>query len=89
MNEALHLIILATSGWALVDAKTIGVKLIILATSGWVLVDAKTIGVKKGQIKGAGNLGPWGWFFACLLLWVISFPFYLAKRPEFKRINGK
>ena len=62
--------------------------IIVIATSVWVLIDAKTIGVKKGQIQGMGNLGPWGWFFVCLLLWIIGFPFYLAKRSEFKRINS-
>ena len=62
---------------------------VVIATSIWVLIDAKTIGVKKGQIEGMGNLGPWGWFFVCLLLWIIGFPFYLAKRPEFKRINAE
>jgi hypothetical protein len=61
----------------------------VVASSIWVLVDAKTIGVKKGQIGGLGNIGPWGWFFACLFLWIVGFPFYLAKRPEFKRVNGK
>jgi len=62
--------------------------LIVLGTSIWVLVDAKTIGIKKGQIKGMGNMGPWAWFFVCLLLWIIGFPFYLAKRAEFKRVNS-
>lgn len=63
--------------------------LVVIGTSLWVLVDANTIGVKKGQITGMGNMGPWGWFFVCLLLWIIGFPFYLAKRDEFKRINSK
>lgn len=63
--------------------------IVIVMTSIWVLVDAKTIGVKKGQVAGMGNLGPWSWFFVCLLLWIVGFPFYLAKRPEFKRVNGK
>lgn len=61
--------------------------IIVVMTSIWVLVDAQTIGVKKGQIKGLGNIGPWGWFFVCILIWIIGFPFYLAKRAEFKRIN--
>jgi len=61
--------------------------IIVLATSIWVLIDAKTIGVKKGQIKGIADMGPWGWFFVCLLLWIIGFPFYLIKREEYKRIN--
>ncbi|MGV8057303.1 MAG: SHOCT domain-containing protein [Smithellaceae bacterium] len=62
--------------------------LIVIGTSIWVLFDAKSIGVKKGQIKGIANMGPWGWFFVCLLLWIIGFPVYLAKRGEFKRINS-
>lgn len=62
---------------------------VIIATSIWVLIDAKTIGVKKGQITGMGNMGPVAWFLGCLFLWIIAFPFYLAKRPEFKRVNGK
>lgn len=61
--------------------------LVSIGTSIWVLIDAKSIGVKRGQIQGIGNLGPWGWFFACLLLWIVVFPFYLVKRSEFKRIN--
>jgi uncharacterized membrane protein len=63
--------------------------LLWIGTSLWVLIDAKTIGVKKGQIKGMGNMGPAGWFVVCLLLWIIGFPFYLAKRGEYKRINSK
>jgi hypothetical protein len=65
------------------------VLILVVATSIWVLVDAKTIGVKKGQVKGMADLGAWGWFFVCLLLWIVGFPFYLAKREEYKRINGK
>lgn len=57
--------------------------------AGWVLQDARKIGIKKGQMKGFGNMGPWGWFWACALLWIVCFPVYLAKRAEFLRINGK
>ncbi len=63
--------------------------LVVIATSIWVLADAKSIGVKKGQIKGMCNMGPWGWFFGCLLMWIIVFPAYLAKRGEYKEINKK
>ena len=62
--------------------------LVVIGTSIWVLVDAKSIGVKKGQITGLGNMGPWGWFFACLLLWIVGFPMYLIKRGEFKKANA-
>lgn len=59
--------------------------LIVLGTAIWVLVDAKSIGVRKGVITGIGNIGPWAWFFACLLLWIVAFPLYLIKRSDFKR----
>ena len=62
--------------------------LMVIATSIWVYFDAKAIGVKKGQLSGIANMGPVGWFFACLGLWIIAFPVYLGKRAEFKRING-
>ena len=62
---------------------------IVLGSSIWVLVDAKSIGVQKGQIKGIANMGPVSWFIVCLLLWIIGFPMYLAKRGEYKRVNGK
>ncbi len=65
------------------------ISLIIVVTSLWVFFDARSIGVKKGQIKGLANVGPVGWFFACLGLWVIAFPMYLFKRGEFKKINRK
>ena len=61
--------------------------LLIIGSSIWVVVDAKSTGVKSGQIKGLGNMGPWGWFFACLLLWILGFPLYLAKRGEFKTLT--
>jgi len=63
--------------------------IIVVGTSIWVAVDASSIGVKKGQIKGVADMGPVGWFFGCLLLWIVGFPYYLAKRGEFKRINEK
>ena len=48
---------------------------------------AKNIGVKKEQIKGLANMSPMGWLVACLLLWIVAFPFYLIKRPILKRAN--
>lgn len=59
--------------------------LIIFGSAIWVLIDAKNIGVRKGVITGMGNMGPWAWFFCCLLLWIVAFPIYLFKRGEFKK----
>ena len=58
---------------------------IVLLTSIWVYFDARSIGVKKGVISGFFDLGPGGWFWVCLLLWIIGFPAYLAKRGSYKR----
>jgi hypothetical protein len=63
--------------------------LVVLVTAIWVYSDARSIGVKKGQLKGFADLGPAGWFIATLLLWIVAFPLYLAKRGTLKRINGR
>jgi len=61
--------------------------LLVVVTSIWVFIDAKRIGIRKGQVRGLADLGPAGWLFACLFLWIMAFPLYLIKRPELKRIN--
>jgi Short C-terminal domain len=58
--------------------------LVVAGTSLWVLFDANSIGVRKGQIKGFFDMGIAGWFFSCLLMWIVAFPAYLAKRNEYK-----
>lgn len=63
--------------------------LIVLGSSIWVLADAKAIGIKKGQVRGLANMDPGDWFVCCLLLWIVVFPMYLTKRPQFMQINGK
>lgn len=65
------------------------VVILVLGTSIWVLFDARAIGIQPGQIKGFTDMGHWGWFFACLFLWIVCFPLYLSKRNEYKRINKK
>lgn len=64
------------------------IPLIVLGTAIWVYFDAQSIGVEKGRLKGLADMGPVGWFFACLLFWIIGFPLYLAKRSEYKRIKA-
>jgi hypothetical protein len=60
------------------------VLIVVIGTSIWVAIDASNIGAHKGLVKGLGNMGPAGWFLCCLLLWIIGFPVYLAKRSEIK-----
>jgi uncharacterized membrane protein len=62
--------------------------LTVIGTSLWVLFDSVSIGVKKGGIKGFFDMGPAGWFFSCLLLWIVAFPVYLAKRSEYKQATA-
>ena len=56
------------------------VLLIVIGTSIWVWVDARSIGARSGLISGVANMGPFAWFLCCLLLWIVAFPIYLAKR---------
>jgi hypothetical protein len=55
---------------------------VVFATSVWVLIDSRKIGIKKGTTTGFFNMGPTGWFLACLLCWIAAFPVYLLKRRE-------
>lgn len=67
----------------------LSIPLIVLATSIWVLVDASRIGVKAGQSSGLKNMGPAGWFFSCLLLWIFAFPYYLTVRDQLGQTRKK
>lgn len=58
-----------------------------IVSSFWVFVDASAIGAKKGTVGGAADMSPFGWLAACLLLWIIAFPLYLARRGEIARVN--
>lgn len=54
----------------------------------WVGVDAHLIGVRKGQAQGLWNIGPVGWFVACLGIWILTVPLYLLQRSEYLRLNS-
>ena len=55
---------------------------VLFGSSLWVLFDSRNIGIKKGTTKGFLDMGPTGWFLACLLCWIAAFPAYLVKRRE-------
>lgn len=61
---------------------------VVVGTSLWVLIDSRNIGIKKGTTKGFFNMGPTGWFFACLLCWIAAFPAYLLTRREHQRATA-
>jgi hypothetical protein len=56
--------------------------IIVIGSAIWVGIDASTHGVRKGLTSGAFDMGPMGWFLACLLLWIVAFPAYVAKRAQ-------
>ena len=64
--------------------------LIIVGTSLWVAYDAEKKGAKSGRLGGGFfDMGPIGWLFACLLLWIVAFPAYLVKREEIEKSSSK
>jgi hypothetical protein len=65
------------------------VLLIVFFSSIWVYFDAKSNRIAKGLTSGFFNLGPAGWFWVCLLLWIVGFPSYLAKRGSLKRLASE
>jgi hypothetical protein len=56
--------------------------LAFLASDIWVARDARRLGARRGTLGGFLDMGPVGWFFACLFLWLVAFPCYLATRPK-------
>jgi Short C-terminal domain len=63
--------------------------LVVAGTSVWVAIDANNLGVQRGVLGGGAlDMGPGGWFFSCLLLWLLCFPLYLSTRPRYLEILG-
>lgn len=58
--------------------------LLVVGTSIWVAIDASNLGARKGLVPGFWNMGAAGWFFACVLLWIVAFPGYLINREKIK-----
>lgn len=58
---------------------------VIVVSSIWVAMDVKNLrgDGPVGAGKSAIDMGPAGWFFSCLLLWIIAFPLYLIVRHKF------
>ncbi len=69
--------------------------LLIIVTSIWVGIDAGNLGVNKSNIppspaKSFSVASPSSateWFFACLLIWAVAFPWYLVKRSGYVRLK--
>ena len=60
------------------------VLLLVLGTAIWAAIDSSKLGVRSGCLGGGfADIGPAGWFFGVLLLWIIGFPLYLVTRPKY------
>ena len=60
--------------------------LVILASSVGIAFDASRLGARRGALGGGLlDMGPAGWFFSCLFLWIIALPCYLMARGRLIR----
>ncbi len=59
--------------------------LTVIGTSLWVLTDARKLGVRKGKGNFFADFSPRGWYWGCVLLWILIFPSYLLMRVKYKR----
>jgi len=58
---------------------------VVVLTTFLVTVDSSRIGARRGLRPGhISDMGPTGWFFSCLLLWIIAVPVYLGSRDGIK-----
>ena len=54
----------------------------VVLSSLWVAYDSSRLGLRR--YKSGIAYGPVVLFFACLLLWIVGFPWYLAMRHKIK-----
>jgi hypothetical protein len=55
--------------------------IVVIGSSFWVLFDALAICDRHDISRGVA----WSRFLACLLIWIIGFPYYLATRNDMHR----
>ena len=56
----------------------------VLATSIWVAVDASNLGAPRDRSLGVAGSSPLAWGQACIVMWIVFFPLYLAKRTKIR-----
>ena len=70
------------------ETATVLVWLVVIGSAIWVAADASRLGVSRGCLGGGMfDMGPAGWFFAVLLLWIVGLPAYLVTRDRYARIS--
>ena len=55
---------------------------ISLLTSIWVAIDAKKNQITTYDEPYSINTGALAWFFCCLIIWIVAFPYYLVRRNK-------
>jgi len=53
--------------------------LVLIGSTVWVGVDVYNLRKRLGGQKIAG-MGAFAWVLCCILMWIVAFPYYLAKR---------
>ena len=61
------------------------IAVLVVISAIWVGIDASSLGLRRGKDPGFLDMGPAGWMFSVLLLWIVAFPAYLVKRSRIKR----
>ena len=66
---------------------------VVVATSVWVAFDAhrlmSDLPKPARRTVTRATTSPAVWFIACLLLWIVAFPWYLAVRGKYKALQGR
>ena len=55
---------------------------LVIGTSIWVKNDSAANRITTDTKPYSPNNGEWVWFGACILLWIVAFPYYLYRRSK-------
>lgn len=58
--------------------------MVLTTTSMWVAVDASNLGAPRDRNLGVAGSSPLAWGLACIVMWIVFFPLYLAKRTKIR-----
>lgn len=58
------------------------VVLLVVGSSLWMAIDSSNFGAYRNGAAGVAGTHPIMWFLAGILMWIITFPVYLATRPK-------
>lgn len=56
--------------------------IMVIVSSAWMAGDAAKLKIPIDGKPYSTNNGQWAWFLSGLLLWIVTFPYYLYKRGQ-------